>query len=73
MTQSNYEIIIACIQHGAPALAGQLIQSFNNVIEKANQLTELKRQEEEAAKKASIVKAEEAAKTTPANAGAIKK
>lgn len=64
MNQSNYEVIIACIQHGAPALATSLINSFNSVIEKANKYLDIKQQEEEAKRKAEIIKNEEAAKTT---------
>lgn len=64
MNQSSYEIILACIQHGAPALSTSLTNSFNSVIEKANKYTEIKQQEEEARRKAEVAKNEEAAKTT---------
>lgn len=43
MRQQDYEMIIACIQHGAPALASLLIGAFNQVVENSNELRELKR------------------------------
>lgn len=51
MRQDDYDVIMSCIQYGAPALAPKLAQSFNNVVEKANQLTELQRLETERARK----------------------
>ena len=50
MRQDDYDVIMS-YQYGAPALAPKLAQSFNNVVEKANQLTELKRLETERARK----------------------
>lgn len=56
MTQTQYEIIIKCIEHGVPALASSLITSFNEVISDSNELQEAKR----AAVKAEKAKAEKA-------------
>ena len=53
-----------CIQHGAPALASQLTQSFNIMIDKANKAIALEKAEEENKRKVDIVKAEEAAKVS---------
>ena len=46
MRQQDYEMIIACIQHGAPALAQVLINALNQVIEGSNELREIKRARE---------------------------
>lgn len=46
MRQQDYEMIIACIQHGAPALAQVLINALNQVIESSNELREIKRAQE---------------------------
>lgn len=64
MDQHSYELIMSCIQHGAPAVAPQLINALNVVVEKANQLTELQRAKLEEARKAEAAKkdAEEQAK-----------
>lgn len=64
MTQSNYENIIACIKHGAPAMANELIVALNETIQLATERiaemkeeerrrteAEMKRQAEEQAKK----------------------
>jgi hypothetical protein len=62
MNQHSYEIIVACIQYGSPALAGQLTTALNSVIEKANLYNEIKRQEEQNAAKVAVAQTEEAAK-----------
>lgn len=36
MNQNDYATIIACIQHGAPALADKLILGLNTVVEGNN-------------------------------------
>jgi len=62
MRQQDYEMIIACIQHGAPALAQVLINALNQVIESSNELREIKRAQEVEAreiKKAQEVEARE--------------
>ena len=56
MHQSQYETIVKCIQYGAPALANDLIVSFNNTIQLANERAsemqeEQRRKTEEAMKK----------------------
>ena len=51
MRQQDYETIIACIQHGAPAMAQQLIGALNNAVESVNELRELKRKQEAKADK----------------------
>lgn len=62
MKQSNYETIVKCIQHGAPAIANELIGDLNNTVELANNQViylreqQLKAQQEENVKK--TVKAE---------------
>jgi len=65
MNQKDYDIIVACIQHGVPALATSLINSLNTIVEKANQLTELQRQQAETAHKAEVAKTEALAKELP--------
>ena len=59
MRQQDYETIIACIQHGAPAMAQQLISALNNVVESANELRELKRKQEAEANKEAKAKGKE--------------
>ena len=49
MTQFEYDTIIKCIHSGAPAIAGQLITSFNNVLKEldiAEEITEPNEQSE---------------------------
>lgn len=36
MNQNDYATIIACIQHGAPALAEKLISGLNTIVEGNN-------------------------------------
>lgn len=36
MKQRDYEVILACIQYGAPALAQPLIDALNSVINDSN-------------------------------------
>ena len=52
MKQSNYETICKCIEHGAPAIAGQLLNDLNQTVELANkQITYMQeRQREEDAR-----------------------
>lgn len=57
MRQDDYEIILSCIQHGAPALYTRLVTSLNKVIESDNRLAELKRIEADKARKAEAEKA----------------
>ena len=59
MRQQDYETIIACIQHGAPARAQLLISALNNVVESANELRELKRKQEAEANKEAKAKGKE--------------
>lgn len=57
MDQNNYETIVSCIKHGAPALANTLVNSLNTVVENSNRLNEMHRlQREEARKKEEIRK-----------------
>lgn len=58
MGQNSYNTIIACIQFGAPALAQQLMDDLNQVINNSNAYIQAQR---DAAEKA---KQEEAAKNT---------
>lgn len=51
MKQADYEIILACIQHGAPALAPQLVPALNNTIENSNNFISQQRQAAEEAKR----------------------
>lgn len=51
MDQNNYNLIMSCIQHGAPAVAPQLVQALNTVVEKANQFVELQRVKREEQRK----------------------
>lgn len=46
MRQANYETIIQCINHGAPAIANILIADFNDTVNLANdRITYLQEQE----------------------------
>lgn len=56
MDQNSYNLITSCIQHGAPAVAPQLVQALNTVVEKANQLVELQRAKLEEQRKAEEAK-----------------
>lgn len=38
MTQFEYDTIVKCIQSGAPAIAGQLITSFNNILKELDKI-----------------------------------
>lgn len=40
MDQYSYETILACINKGAPAIAGKLIDAFNYVMNLANERTQ---------------------------------
>lgn len=62
MRQSNYDNIIKCIQHGAPALAGELITDLNQTVEESNKWQQEQRRIVEEAHKAEVLKAEEAKK-----------
>jgi|LGVE01.1.fsa_nt_gb hypothetical protein len=72
MRQEHYETIQICIQHGAPALAPQLIQSLNVLAEKANKYNEILLREKAEAKKLEVAKAEEAAKVVKSAGSPIK-
>ena len=66
MKQTDYEIIIQCIQFGAPALAPQLVNSLNQTVEDSNRwLNEQKRIANEA-RQAEIKAAEDLKKTKDA-------
>lgn len=52
MKQDDYEIVINCINHGAPALSARLIQSLNNVVENSNMYVEAQRKQLEESRKA---------------------
>lgn len=57
MDQYSYETIMACIKSGAPAIAGKLIDAFNNVIELANQrVQQIQAEQNIAAQKAAATK-----------------
>lgn len=44
MKQSNYDLILKCIQHGAPAMSDELITDFNQTVQLANErLVEMRR------------------------------
>lgn len=62
MKQADYEILIACVNFGAPALAPSLITSLNKVVENSNSWTNEQRRLADEAHKAEIQKAEEAKK-----------
>ena len=50
MKQSSYDMIVACIQHGAAAMSNQLIEELNGVVNDSNQLRTLAQQAAEKAK-----------------------
>ena len=62
--QTQYEIILKCIRTGAPAIADELTESYNQTVQIANEAIthreEVRKQEMEAQTKA---KAEEKAKS----------
>jgi len=67
MQQKDYDAIATCIQYGAPALAPELLLSFNSTIENSNKyIQEQKALAAELAKaelaKAELTKIEEAKK-----------
>ena len=45
MIQNDYELIISCIQYGAPAVANRLVKAFNDTIDQVNQFNEMKRRQ----------------------------
>lgn len=47
MTQEQYITIIKCIQHGAAAMADELINSLNSVITKCKTYEQEKKNEQE--------------------------
>ena len=49
MKQSSYDMIVACIQHGAAAISNQLIEELNGVVNDSNQLRTLAQQAAERA------------------------
>ena len=44
MKQSSYDMIVACIQHGAAAMSNQLIEELNGIVNDSNQLRTLAQQ-----------------------------
>lgn len=50
MKQSSYDMIVACIQHGAAAISNQLIEELNGVVNDSNQLRTLAQEVGERAK-----------------------
>lgn len=55
MKQSNYDTIVSCINHGAPAIAHLLLADLNQTVELANdQITYLKGLEEAKRKAAEV-------------------
>lgn len=55
MKQSNYDTIVSCIKHGAPAIAPLLLADLNQTVELANdQITYLKEREEAKRKAAEV-------------------
>lgn len=46
MQQHNYETIIACIAHGAAATKEAIIADFNQTVQQANTLLQLKAEQE---------------------------
>ena len=48
MKQSTYNIIVKCIQHGAPALTEDLMQEFNQTVTNDNILVQQQIAEEQA-------------------------
>ena len=41
MKQISYDMIIACIQYGVPAISTQLIQELNVIVAESNKLREM--------------------------------
>ena len=68
MRQDDYNIIIDCIHHGAPALAPKLIAALNTVMEHANAHIQNQRKLAEAAAKSQKL-ADEKAATKPEKQG----
>lgn len=54
MKQTEYESIIKCIEHGAPALATDLVEALNNDIRLAMERTQELRDAEAAARAKAI-------------------
>lgn len=40
MTQEQYEIIVKCIKQGAPAIADNLVNAFNKIVDNSNKYIE---------------------------------
>jgi len=59
MIQNDYELIISCIQYGAPAVANRLVKAFNDTIDQVNQFNEMKRRQAMELAKAEETKATE--------------
>lgn len=59
MKQSSYDMIVVCIQHGAAAIAPQLIEELNGVINDSNQLRTLAQQAADKAKELQAESTEE--------------
>lgn len=59
MIQNDYELIISCIQYGAPAVANRLVKAFNDTIDQVNQFNEMKRRQAMELTKAEETKATE--------------
>ena len=52
MKQSTYNIIVKCIQHGAPALTEELMREFNQTVTNVNILVQQQIAEEQAKREA---------------------
>ncbi len=62
MKQSNYDAIIKCIQHGAPAMADELITDLNQTVQLSNERIVEMQQAREAEAAAKSAEAAEKAK-----------
>lgn len=60
MRQQDYETIVACVKHGAPALEVPLITALNTVIENSNLHIEQQRKDAELARKLEAAKQKKA-------------
>lgn len=52
MNQKQYEIILACIRFGCPAIADELMTAFNQVMQNSNEFVTAQLRAEEEARKA---------------------
>jgi uncharacterized protein YPO0396 len=73
MNQNDYNTIVSCINHGAPAIATRLLTGLNQVMQGSNEYNKIVKAQQESAKKAEVEKQEAKTAIQPAGKPVAKK